>query len=200
MCRLTWTSRKTVGLLLALSALASMAAWQVEMALRGPNEPWTRYFHWSLPLGVLLLTGWAVAVNPALGRARRAWLALFLVLVSLLCSLLMGLAVNNLYRGGVLFFEKTWSRRLADLALVAAAMLIPVYYASLAWLVGLRTAWPRLAVSLGLFWSALPVGMLLADLLGPQGPAGLVQAIKSGYGIPLVVAALGVLFLPPAEK
>lgn len=174
-----------------------MAAWQVEIALRGPSEPWTRYFHWSLPVGVLLLTGWAVAVNPALGRARRAWLALFLVLVSLLCSQMMGLALANLYRGGVLFFEKTWSRRLGDLSLVASVMLIPLYYASLAWLVGLKTAWSRLAISLVLFWAALPVGMLLTDLLYPQVPVSLVQTIKSGFTIPLVVVALGALFLPP---
>ena len=174
-----------------------MAAWRIEIALHGPSQPWTRYFHWSLPVGVFLLTAWAVAANRSLGWARHAWLALFLALVSLLCSQTMGLALANLYRGGVLFFEKSWSRRLGDLALVASVMLTPLYYASLAWLIGLKAVWSRLPISLILFWAALPVGMLLTDLFCPQAPVSLAQTIKSGFSIPLVVVALGVLFLPP---
>ncbi len=189
-------SRKTSLVLLFLLAGVTAAAWRAEVAWRA-GAHWARYFHWSVPFSIALLSLWAATVNRSIGPRRRLWLGLLLVLVSCLCVALVELALSNLYRGGLLLFEKSWFRRLGDLTSIAALMIIPLYYASAAWLAGLEVTPAKVAASLGLFWAALPAALVTAGLLSDGW--GLAGAIRGGYAIPPVILALGLPLLPASS-
>ena len=192
-CGLRITSKKTNLTPLLLLGVLTAAIWRAEVMLHA-STPWTRYFHWAIPGAIVLLSAWAAAASRSISRARRLWLGLLLALTSSLCVALVELALANLYRGGLVMFEKSWGRRLGDLLCIAGMAIIPLYYASAAWLVGLEVTRGKLAASLCLFWAALPVGTILAGLLSGEWTLG--RAIRDGYAIPLVVVALGLLFLP----
>lgn len=190
-------SRKTSLVLLFLLAAATAAAWRAEVAWHAGTH-WARYFHWSIPFSIVLLSLWAATVNRSIGPRRQLWLGLLLVLVSCLCVALVELALSNLYRGGLVLFEKSWFRRLGDLISIAALMIIPLYYASAAWMAGLEVTGARVAASLGLFWAALPAALVAAGLLSDGW--GLAGAIRGGYAIPPVILALGLPLLPPSSR
>lgn len=192
---MTWTNRRTNLILLLLLAALAGVIWRAEVALHAPRT-WTRYFHWAVPAAIALLSVWAAAVSRSISRERRLWLGAMIAMTSGLCAALVELALANLYRGGLVLFEKSWDRRLGDLLCIAGLIIIPLYFASTAWLVGLKVTRARLAASLCLFWAALPLAVVVSGLL--SGSWTLERAIRDGYPVPLVMVALGVQFLPRA--
>ena len=173
-------------------ALFAWGAWRAEVACRlRRGLTGIEHFHWALPLGVGAFIAWAVGVNRTLPWDRRVWLGIFLALVSGLCLLLAGSTMANLYKGGTLFFDKSWVNRLKDVTALVWLVFVPAFYAGIAEITGPGITWRRLALSEVLFVGAVTPCFVTEDL---------VEAIRSGLVIPPVVVALGILFCRPGKR
>ncbi|MFT4978504.1 MAG: hypothetical protein ACI8S6_004414 [Myxococcota bacterium] len=87
------------------------------------------------------------------------------------------------------------------LALVVVPLsAVPLLVAGVARLVGTPISILQAVSSVGLFFAAWPIAQLLLSLLGHRGGHDAIHALKSGAVMPLVVIALGLLFLAPPRS
>ena len=192
---LSWTT------LLAI-ALVSMVIWRAEVYAHGwEGLRWIEYFHWAVPIGVGMFTLWAIAVQLSLSVLRRLALAVALVIASGLCYRGTKVAFAALYAFQTTLLLYPWQRALVVRSAHVWLLSAPVFFIGAAWAARVRPRWGRLAASYAIYLVSAPAAMGLLWVTKHRGGADLIHTIKSGFVIPFLVVALGILFLPrrPAD-
>lgn len=197
--RLTATSAT-----LSLVAVAVLAAllWRFELEWHGwEGLTWLGYFHWAVPVGVGIFLAWiglfarfpsgikrwgflgvAAFAAPVLYLATRYSLKLFFARGPAALPAVAGLGTET-------FIAVGWSA-------VFWLPALPVLVALTGRRFGLEVSWKKIALSVVVFSSSLPVALVLMRIFDAPGAVDAIHAIKTGYVIPLLVIGLGVPFIP----
>ena len=185
-------------LTLVAIALLSAVIWRAEVEYHGwEGLTWIGYFHWAIPAGAVLFIGWVVAVNRQMSRFRRVGLAVVLAVGFVLCCQIAEWSLNYLenWRVRVQNYEEGWMFIKLSLASVLL-ILFPHAAAGIAEAFGLRVTWHRFAISQLFYLASAPVAMLALLMTHHRTEVDFIHTIKSGFIIPFLVVALGILFLP----
>ncbi len=207
--------RRSVWAWVSLVAVALVCAgtWRAEIEYHDwSGLLWLGYFHWAAPIGVGLFIFWAVYFSDILSRLRKMLFACALGgagLIGIFASQwsLFILRDERVPQAMIRYFTVlTWERILVAAIAVVWLVSVPVLLAVVAHLVGMRMTWRRLALS-ELIWLGAPLfGMLVIAVFFPHGHASqaygpdFIHAIKTGFIIPPLVVALGILFLPRSAE
>jgi len=206
--------RRSVWAWVSLVAVALVCAgtWRVEIEYHGwTGLLWIEYFHWAVPFGVGLFIFWAVFFNNTLTRSLKVLFAYALGGVALVGILATDWSLTTLCEDGPRAFIRyimvpSWERTMDSSLAIVWLVSVPVLLASVAHFAGLRMTWRRLALS-ELIWLASPLfGMLVIVVFFLHGHAGqsygpdFIHAVKTGFVIPPLVVALGILFLPRSAE
>ena len=182
---------------LAAIAVLSMVLWRVELYHHGwEGLTWVKYSHRAVPVGVGMFIVWVIVVNGWLELRRRILLTLALFFVSVFGYYRTGDALYLLFYRGASLFVPTWAQICLRSAAVAWLGLVPVLCAGVGWVGGVRPTWRRVIASEVVYLLSAPVAMGLLWVTQHRGGADFVHTIKSGFVIPFLVVALGILFLP----
>lgn len=185
---------------LAVVGLMGAAGWRLEVEYHGwAGLTWLGYFHWAIPFGVALFVLWAALVSDVRGPARRAALAASLALAALpLYGLTLWALSQRFITGPTAFVARSpfWEPWLALAFLVLPV--IPAAAALIARRFGIRRSWRRLLVAVGLWYAGPVIAIALLRATEHRGAYDLIHTIKSGFVVPFLVGALGVIFLPTA--
>jgi len=202
--------RRSVWAWVSLVAVALVCAgtWRAEIEYHGwGGLNWIGYWHWAVPFGVGLFIFWTVFFNNTLTRSLKVLFAYALGFVALVEILLTDWSLTILCDEGPRTFFRyvmvpLWQRTMESAVAVMWLVSVPLWLASFAHFAGLRMTWRRLALS-ELLWLGAPLfGMGIIAVFFPHGHAGeqygpdFIHAIKTGFVIPPLVVALGILFLP----
>ena len=193
-------------------ALVCAGAWRAEIEYHGwLGLTWIGYFHWAVPFGVGLFIFWVVFFNNTLTRSLKVIFAYALGGVGLVGVFAASWSLTILCDAGPRTFMRyvmvpSWERTMDSTIAVVWLVSVPVLLASVAHFAGLRMTWRRLALS-ELIWLGAPLfGMLVIAVFFPHGHAGhpydpdFIHAIKTGFVIPPLIVALGILFLPRSAE
>jgi hypothetical protein len=185
---------------LVLVGAISAAAWRLEVEYHGfAGLGWLGYFHWAIPLGAALFAAWAALVADVGGPGRRAALAASLLLAAVPLYAWTRWTLALLFITGPAAFvarASWWGPLLEAPALVAALAALPVVPAAALLIVrrfGVRPSWRRLLAAAGSWYAAPILAMALLRITGHPGGSDLIHAIKSGFVVPFLVGALGVM-------
>jgi hypothetical protein len=179
-------------ILFPAGALASGFAWRAEIELRGwAGLAWIGWFHWALPAGLALFVGSAVFVSRRrLSRRRLALAAVGLAALAAAGSVATRAALFFLFQRTHLPPAATPLDYLGALAFLA---LVPTLVAAAVAAFGLGPGVARWLTAQALWAGAIPA---VEAALG----VGFVEAIKTGWPVPWLYLALGLLFLPRASS
>lgn len=216
----------TAGALLLLLAGASGIAWRFEIEARGwAGLAWIRYFHAAFPAAMLAFVVWALVVARAvhaLSLPRLAILGVCLFAIGGFGLFFVPWILRAAYGGwggGLLSLEiasdprllqevpallKPPADRKTELLLRDLAFWTAWMTPTLALWVSLRAVgirsqiWSIVLSGMIQFWS-WPVACWALAILAHKGGSNPIHALKSGFVIPGLVVAVGLLFLaaPP---
>jgi hypothetical protein len=182
--------------------VASAVAWRLEIEWRGwAGLAWLDWFHRAVPLGLALFVACTLVVVRA---AHAEWSCARLGAFALALAALS--AAGHLWTKEVLFsvffrvpsaaalaamLRPAWENALRASALLLSLLGAPVALVVVAKAFGMKVGRARATLAIALYAAAVPP----ADALGPYG-FGFVDAVKSGYPVPLLFVALGAVFWP----
>ena len=205
------TQPPRIGLHLLLVALVSALLWRIEVEAHGwEGLIWIEYFHWAIPVGVLLFLGWVAMHGPFIGLRRLSfpavclgvgagWFALF----EWACGWVYGIGLDHGLR---IFASPHAEQALEMLILIHRAWTLllpvvfigtPVVFAALLALHGWNPGWRRVAVGMAVFALSVPASFVLLTITRHPNDELFLHAIKSGFIIPFLVVGLGLMVLPP---
>ncbi|HUW55437.1 MAG TPA: hypothetical protein VMZ92_02305 [Planctomycetota bacterium] len=187
---LSWVSLIAVGVL-------SMVFWRVELYHHGwEGLKWVKYSHRAVPVGTGMFIVWVIVVNGSLALRRRILLALALFFASVFGYYRTGDALYLLFYPRATLLVPPWAQIPLRCAAVAWLGLVPVLCSGVGWVSGVRPTWRRTLASEVVYLLSAPAAMGLLWVTKHRGGADFVHTIKSGFVIPFLVVALGILFLP----
>lgn len=171
-------------------ALIAAAGWRAEVEWRGwAGLTWIGYFHWAIPFGALLFSGWLYRFAGARRPLALAALASGLAAAAFVGELDALRVVYSRWPGG----EARW------IAGSTQALAVFWLYPTTLWIAGRRLGAPisgRGALAgLAAYAAAMPMAIVALDAVGHRGGADVLHAIKSGFVIPLLVGSLGLPFV-----
>jgi len=183
--------------ILSLIAIALIVAfiWRLEVDRHGwDGLVWTSYFHWSIPIGILLFTAWLAvfcSVQP-IGH-RIAFLFSFLIF-SAAAYLLFSNSIIEFYSLVLFPFRWDWFW-LWHFSIFIIFPLLPWLSFALARLFRAPLTLKGMGLSFLLYLLAFPLAIMLLKLLYQERNADELQAIKSGFVIPFLVVSYGLPFI-----
>jgi hypothetical protein len=192
-----WTS------LFAVAAV-STAGWRAEVFQHGwAGWTWISYFHWAVPAGVLLFVAWAAVFSGVRPFSRCL---LFVVTTAAYAVVASWIAAGTLYSHFFTVFVgppqnvsplTVPGQRLMwySLAIFLVYPAIPVGACAIVRGFGLRPTILHWILCIGLFLAATPLAILMLDVTHHEGGGHTINAIKSGFIIPLLMIGLGVPLL-----
>lgn len=177
-----WVSLITIALLAAVG-------WRLEVEWHGwDGLGWIGYFHWAIPVGALLVSGWLHRFGEARRPMMLAVAAFGLAAAVFLIEINAVAVVYSRWPGGQ-------TRFLTALGLMLGAFV--AYPIGLWWIargLGAPIRLRRCLLGLALYGAALPLTVALLDLMSHRGGADMLHAIKTGFVIPWLVVSLGLPF------
>lgn len=180
--------------LIAVGLLAA-AAWRLEVQWHGwDGLTWITYFHWAIPLGALLFSGWLYRF----AGARRP--ALLAVAAFALAGAVFLIEINAL---AVVYSRMPGGEARFTAALVIHLGVFVAYPLALWWVargLGAPLRGRRCLAGLALYLAAFPIAIGLLAAVGHAGGADALHAIKSGFVIPWLLVGLGWPFAAPPEE
>ncbi len=181
--------------LLVVVACVAGVLWRAELEWHGwGGLDWARYFHWAIPAGAMLFIAWVVWVNRHLPVWHRLFVAVCLLLTT---AVVYGLTEESVF---VRYYRSRWFGNRMDETRYARAQvmwyLTPTIFAVVARLLRLGAGFWRVVLAHWLFIASYPVCVGLLVVTDHPGGPDFIHTIKSGFIIPFLMVAIGILFLP----
>jgi hypothetical protein len=192
--------------LLRLSTLIGLAflialLWRWEIELHGwDGLRWTGYFHWSVPIGILLCATWLVQFSGLASLADRRRLAQFFIVNTTILALLLYVSLWFFFVTGATAIAA--QTRLGEVTFSLLQLSIGGLYPAVLWMdwmtakrFGLLLNRRICGLSLLLFFGAVPLALLW--IMGAEHglPVDLIHTIKTGHVFPFIIIGLGLPFL-----
>jgi hypothetical protein len=186
-----------VLLLVAVGLLAG-GLWRAEVEWHGwGGLTWIGYFHLAVPVGAAAFIAWVAWANRHLPRWHRIFVVLVLALAT---AVTYGVTKESL---STVYTWSSWYYGAGDLIWRAQARvwwyLIPTLYAVLARALRLGVGFWRVVLAHWLFIGAQPLCIGLLFVAHRPSEANFLHAIKTGFIIPFLTVAIGILYLPGAR-
>lgn len=191
---------------LIVVAFADAILWRAEVEWHGWGGLfWISYFHWAIPIGAVLFLLWLFFFCELVPRPNRP---VFFAVLAAFCILSYKPILWSLqwhYEEGPLAYYRLMFLRPIHLFLQRSAVFIiyPAIPCSV-WLVArfsrIRISTGRFIVSLLIWLASVPLACLALAIIDHVGGSDSIHAIKSGFVIPPLVFALGLLFCPLGRR
>ncbi len=187
-------------LTLAAVAVLSVVIWRAEVEYHGwEGLRWIGYFHLAIPAGAILFVAWVMVVNGGLSRTRRIAMAIALGVTMTFVYAVTRWSMSQIYgRSAIPYIPGPVERTVKELAYLWF-YLMPFCFAALAHTFGLRVTFWRFTSVCLVFAASVPVSVFLLAVTEHPGAPDFIHTIKSGFIIPFLVVAFGILFLPRRE-
>jgi hypothetical protein len=193
-----------------LTAVALLAAiiWRLEVELHGwEGLDWISYFHWALPISILLFLCWLFAFSPFTTPVKRWAFVLAAGIAALLWFQVVDFALRWHFVEGRFVFALMVLNFLSEEefgiyrnSIYAVIPLTPFVAAGLLWIFGLKPKFIPVALSVGIYLLACPASVGLLAWLPLRSFADAIHSIKSGVIIPFLIIGLGILVPGRAER
>ena len=190
--------KKGIPVLVAAGFIAAIV-WRLELEFHGwEGLKWLGYFHWAIPVGVLLFLSWLFIYCPITSPVKRFLLVCVTGCVAVVWFLVVEFSLYYYFNAG----PSAFIRLLADgeiqyriyMNLIYAVIpLTPLVFASVLRLFGLKLKVRRLFAAVLIYILACPISIIILAVLQHQGGADAIHTIKSGVIIPFLIAGLGIL-------
>jgi hypothetical protein len=186
--------------LIGLSFLMALL-WRWEIEFHGwDGLRWTGYFHWSVPIGILLFAAWLVQFSGLASLADRRRLAQFFIVKTTVLTMLLYVSLWFFFVTGPTALAA--QTRLGELLFSLLQLSIGVLYPGVLvmdWMTarrfGLVLNCRIYGLSLLLFFGAVPLALLWIKWAEPGLPVDLIHTIKTGHVFPFILLGLGLPFL-----
>lgn len=189
-------SIKARYLTLFLLAVICGVIWRTEVEYHGwAGLIWLDYYHYSVPISVILFIGWANLLFPIPMRKR-----LLMVLVGGLLAMLLfywltkflyvhfnmgpSAMIMHMQMGGV-------ARFFYGYGIFILVPLFPVATYLLMCFFGYKIHWKHVLISIAIIIASVPIGLFILERTNHIGGADLIHLIKTGILVPFWVFAFG---------
>ncbi len=180
---------------LLITALLAGLIWRGELEWHGwYSVAWVGWFHWAVPAGALLFAAWLAVF----GGARRP-------IALALTSMMPAAASYEVLHRSLMVIYSRWPLPVEEIRwAIALGLSSIVLYPLLLWVAGrccgAAIRWAPCAIAAGLWAGAVPLAIVILDVIDHVGGADFLHAIKSGVVIPILLVALGLPFVGPEAQ
>jgi hypothetical protein len=183
-------------------AVASGIVWRQEVELNGwEGLKWISYFHWAIPIGIILFAIWLAVFSGVVDKQKRLWLGGLFLLSSIPLYIIVSLSFSFFFVTGPSAFSMMGNLGMPLFSLLNVSILF--IYPSLlllAWFTakrfGMRMSWVIYLLSAAVFMGAFPLAIFLVAIAEKGINPDAIHAIKTGYIFPLMMIGLGIPFIP----
>jgi hypothetical protein len=188
---------------LILFGLISGIIWRIEVEMQGwSGLKWISYFHWAVPIGVILFAVWLAIFSTIPVLKTRLWLACGFLVAAIPLYFILSISFSYFFLSGPTAFTTMANLGTVVFSLLRLSILF-VYPAILvlAWVAakrcGLRLNWRIYGLSAIVFLGAFPLAILGITIVEKNINADAIHAIKTGWIFPFMTIGLGIPFLSP---
>jgi hypothetical protein len=193
-------------LTLLIFAAISGVLWRVEVQLNGwEGLKWISYFHWAIPIGIILFALWLAVFSAVSDKGKRLWLGGLFLLSSIPLYILVFLSFSFFFVAGPSAFAMVANFGVPLFSLLNLSILF--IYPSLlvlGWFTakrfGLRMSWVIYLLSAAVFLGAFPLAIFFIAIAEKRIDPDAIHAIKTGYVFPFMMIGLGIPFIPPENS
>lgn len=186
-------------LTLALTAILIGVIWRLEIEYYGwEGLIWVTYFHYAVPLGLLIFIIWA-NLNLTLTINKRIWLNVIGLIFGVVSFYFIESSLSLTFVGGpsALFLMSlpTWK-----LYTLVFAHLVLIPFLAIGSFILLKlfkqpVSWLKLAIAIVVMVIAVPCSIWILELMEHKGSHDIIHTLKSGMVIPFIVFAVGLVFM-----
>jgi hypothetical protein len=185
--------------ILVVAGLVAAIVWRLELEFHGwKGLDWLGYFHWAIPVGVLLFLSWLFVYCPITSPVKRLLLVCVTGFVAVVWFLVVEFSLYYYFNGGpsafIRFLAVGEMRYRIYMNLIYAVIpLTPLIFATVLCLFGLKLKIRQLWTAVLMYILACPISIIILAVLQHRGGADALHTIKSGVIIPFLVVGLGIL-------
>jgi hypothetical protein len=185
--------------ILVAAGLIAAIVWRLELESHGwKGLDWLGYFHWAIPVGVLLFLSWLFVYCPITSPVKRFLLVCVTGCVAVVWFLVVEFSLYYYFNGGPSAFIRFLAvgeirYRIYMNLIYAVIPLTPLIFATVLRLFGLKLKIRHLWTAVLIYILASPISIIILAVLQHRGGADALHTIKSGVIIPFLVVGLGVL-------
>ncbi len=196
--------KQSISILVAAGFIAAIG-WRLELELHGwKGLDWLGYFHWAIPVGVLLFLSWLFVYCPITSPTKRFLLVCVTGCVAVVWFLVVEFSLYYYFNGGPSAFIRFLAvgeiqYRIYMNLIYAVIPFTPLIFATVLRLFGLKFKVRQLWAAVLIYNLACPVSIIILAVLQHRGGADALHTIKSGVIIPFLVVGLGIL-VPTKNK
>jgi|WetSurMetagenome_2_1015567.scaffolds.fasta_scaffold27182_4 hypothetical protein len=185
--------------LLTVVGIIAAIFWRIEVELHGwDGLGWIGYFHWAIPIGIMLFLGWLFLFTAPLGKVKRNVLVLITAIASVMWFLIVQFALVYHFNQGPSAFVQLLTAgenayQIYNNLIYMIIPLTPLFFAGLLWVFRLKPTISQLVLAVLIYVLAYPISVEILAMLHHKGGADALHTIKSGIIIPFLIIGLGVL-------
>lgn len=181
---------------LILFSFLSFLIWRIEVEFHGwDGLTWLSYFHWAIPICLLLFVVWVNIFFNFESSKRRIVVNSFLVFWVIVGFIVFSFSLESIFITGpsAMFYLMLpkWQLYLGRFITFIIFPLFPLISLYSLRIINIKISAKYIFLSQIIFWLAFPLSILLLILIPDKGYPNSIHAVKTGFVFPFLFFSLG---------